>query len=81
MFFFFMFHSQDVISDIEEKALAIWSPEQIAGAPAPYSMSRRRKVCRWLCDRYLYKGNLKVLRRKGKIYGIKAATGESTQGP
>ena len=75
-----MFHSQEIISYIEEKLLATWSPEQIASAPAPYPMPSWRTIYRWLYDRYLLKGNLKVLRRKGKSHGMKETRGKFNKG-
>ena len=62
-----MFWSEELIKYIEEKLLATWSPEQIANAPSPFEkMPSARTIYRWLYDRYLLNGNLKVLRRKGK---------------
>ena len=75
-----MFHSQEVISYIEEKLLATWSPEQIACTPAPMPMPSWRTIYRWLYGRYLLKGNLKVLRRKGKSHGIKETRGKFNKG-
>ena len=71
-----MFRSPEVISYIEEKLLATWSPEQIACTPAPVPMPSWRTIYRWLYDRYLLKGNLKVLRRKGKSHGVKETRGK-----
>ena len=71
-----MFHSQAVLSYIEEKLLATWSPEQIASTPAPVPVPSWRTIYRWLYDRYLLKGNLKVLRRKGKSHGVKETRGK-----
>ncbi len=48
-----IFHSQEVISYIEEKLLATWSPEQIASTPAPVPIPSWRTIYRWLYDRYL----------------------------
>ena len=75
-----MFHSQEIISYIEEKLQATWSPEQIASAPAPYPMPSCRTIYRWLYDRYLLNGNLKVLRRKGKSHGVKETRGKFNKG-
>ena len=75
-----MFHSQEVVTYIEEKLLATWSPEQIASTPAPIPMPSWRTIYRWLYDRYLLKGNLKVLRRKGKSHGVKETRGKFSKG-
>ena len=62
-----MFWNADLISYIEEKLLATWSPEQISNTPSPFEkMPSTRTIYRWLYDKYLLKGNLKVLRRKGR---------------
>ena len=47
-----MFHSQAVITYIEEKLLATWSPEQIASTPAPVPVPSWRTIYRWIYDRY-----------------------------
>ena len=62
-----MFWKADLVSYIEEKLLATWSPEQISNTPSPFEkMPSPRTIYRWLYDKYLLKGNLKVLRRKGR---------------
>lgn len=75
-----MFQSQELISYIEEKLLATWSPEQIACSPAPLPMPSWRTIYRWLYDKYLLNGNLKVLRRKGKSHGAKETRGKFNKG-
>ena len=75
-----MFQSKELISYIEEKLLATWSPEQIVNAPAPLKMPSCRTIYRWLYERYLLKGNLKVLRRKGKSHTIKETRGKFNKG-
>lgn len=60
--------------------LATWSPEQIASTPAPVPMPSWRTIYRWLYDRYLLKGNLKILRRKGKSHGVKETRGKFSKG-
>ena len=75
-----MFQSQELISYIEEKLLATWSPEQIACSPAPQPMPSWRTIYRWLYDKYLLNGNLKVLRRKGKSHGAKETRGKFNKG-
>lgn len=75
-----MFRSQELIAYIEEKLLATWSPEQIACSPSPYDMPSVRTIYRWLYDKYLLNGNLKVLRRKGKSHGNKETRGKFNKG-
>ena len=75
-----LFHSQEVITYIEEKLLATWSPEQIASTPAPIPMPSWRTIYRWLYDRYLLNGNTKVLRHKGKSHGVKETRGKFSKG-
>ena len=76
-----MFWSQELIKYIEEKLLATWSPEQIANAPAPFEkMPSARTIYRWIYDKYLLNGNLKVLRRKGKSHLGKETRGKFNLG-
>ena len=67
-----MFHSQEVIEYINEKLKATWSPEQIACTPCELKMPSWRTIYRWIYEKYLVNGNLKVLRRKGKSHGSNA---------
>ena len=72
-----MFWSQELIKYIEEKLLATWSPEQIANAPSPLKkMPSARTIYRWIYEKYLLNGNLKVLRRKGKSHLGKETRGK-----
>ena len=75
-----MFHSQEVIDYIEEKLRATWSPEQIACTPCEMKMPSWRTIYRWIYEKYLVKGNLKVLRRKGKSHGVKETRGKYSKG-
>ena len=75
-----MFHSQEVIEYIEEKLRATWSPEQIACTPCELKMPGWRTIYRWIYEKYLVKGNLKVLRRKGKSHGSKETRGKYNKG-
>ena len=75
-----MFQSQEIVSYIEDKLLATWSPEQIASTPAPVPLPSWRTIYRWLYDRYLLNGNLKVLRRKGRSHGVKETRGKFNKG-
>ena len=76
-----MFWSEELIQYIEEKLLATWSPEQIANAPSPFEkMPSARTIYRWIYDKYLLNGNLKVLRRKGKSHLGKETRGKFNLG-
>ena len=76
-----MFWSEELIKYIEEKLLATWSPEQIANAPSPFEkMPSARTIYRWIYDKYLLNGNLKVLRRKGKSHLGKETRGKFNLG-
>lgn len=56
-----MFSNEQVIAYIEEKLLATWSPEQIASTPSPVPLPSWRTIYRWIYEKYLLNGNLKVL--------------------
>ena len=75
-----MFHSQEVIDYIEEKLRATWSPEQIACTPCELKLPSWRTIYRWIYEKYLVNGNLKVLRRKGKSHGVKETRGKYSKG-
>ena len=76
-----MFWSEELIKYIEEKLLATWSPEQIANAPSPFEkMPSARTIYRWIYEKYLLNGNLKVLRRKGKSHLGKETRGKFNLG-
>lgn len=61
-----MFHSQEVIDYIEEKLWTTWSPEQITCTPCELKVPSWRMIYRWIYEKYLVNGDLKVLRRKEK---------------
>lgn len=72
-----MFWQPEMIKYIEDKLLATWSPEQISCAPSPFAkMPSWRTIYRWIYDKYLLNGNLKVLRRKGKSHINKESRGK-----
>ena len=75
-----MFRSQAAIEYINEKLKATWSPEQIACTPCGLKMPSWRTIYRWLYEKYLVNGNLKVLRRKGKSHGVKETRGKYNKG-
>ena len=66
-----MYWHEETIQYINEKLKATWSPEQIACAPAPVKVPSWRTIYRWIYEKYLVNGNLKVLRRKGKTHAGK----------
>ena len=61
-----MFWNQEVIDYINEKLKLTWSPEQTANAPADIKVPSFKTIYRWIDEKYLVNGNLKVLRKKGK---------------
>ncbi len=61
-----MFGKQELLDYIEEKLLATWSPEQISKTSCGLKMPSFKTIYRWLYEKYLLNGNLKVLRKKGK---------------
>lgn len=75
-----MFWNQEVIDYINEKLQATWSPEQIACTPCDLALPSWRTIYRWIYEKYLVNGNLKVLRRKGKTRGIKETRGKYNKG-
>ncbi len=75
-----MFHSQEVIDYINAKLEATWSPEQISCTPCELKMPSWRTIYRWIYEKYLVNGNLKVLRHKGKSHGTKETRGKYSKG-
>lgn len=75
-----MYQSQEVIDYINEKLKATWSPEQISCTPCGLKMPSWRTIYRWLYEKYLVNGNLKVLRRKGKSHAVKETRGKYNKG-
>ena len=75
-----MFRSQATIEYRNEKLKATWSPEQIACTPCGLKMPGWRTIYRWIYEKYLVNGNLKVLRRKGKSHGVKETRGKYNKG-
>ena len=51
---------------IEDKLNKTWSPEQIAKTPCEIKMPSFKTIYRWIYEGYLVKGNVKVLRKRGK---------------
>ena len=76
-----MFWTSGVVPYIESKLLETWSPEQISQTPSPFEkMPSTRTIYRWIYDKYLLNGNLKVLRRKGKSHLGKETRGKYNLG-
>lgn len=75
-----MFQKQEIIDYINEKLLLTWSPEQIACTPCDMKLPSWRTIYRWIYEKYLVNGNLKVLRRKGKSHGFKETRGKYNKG-
>ena len=61
-----VFRNNEVIEYINEKLLLTWSPEQISNTPCNIKMPSFKTIYRWIYEKYLVKGNLSVLRKKGK---------------
>lgn len=61
-----MFWNEEVIAYINEKLQLTWSPEQIASTPCHLKIPSFKTIYRWIYEKYLVKGNVNVLRRKGK---------------
>ena len=61
-----MFWNEEVIKYINEKLYLTWSPEEISKTPCKLKMPSFKTIYRWLYEGYVVKGNVKVLRRKGK---------------
>ena len=55
-----MFWNQPVVTYIEEKLRATWSPEQIACTPCDLTLPSQRTIYRWIYDKYLVHENLKA---------------------
>ena len=69
-------HMYDIPTYYEEKLKATWSPEQMACTPCELKMPSWRTIYRWIYEKYLVSGNLKVLRRKGKSHGSMETRGK-----
>ena len=75
-----MFWNEEVIAYIEEKLKATWSPEQIACTPCELTIPSWRTIYRWIYEKYLVNGNLKVLRRKGKATASRKPAANTPRG-
>lgn len=61
-----MFWNKEVIDYINEKLLLTWSPEQIANTPCELKLPSFKTIYRWIYEKYLVNGDVRVLRKKGK---------------
>ena len=61
-----MFWNEEVINYINDKLRSTWSPEQIANTPCELKMPSFKTIYRWIYEKYLVDGDVKVLRKKGK---------------
>lgn len=76
-----MFGNKQAIDYINEKLQQTWSPEQIAGTPCEgLKLPSFKTIYRWIYEKYLVKGNVKVLRRKGKTRKRLGTGGRFTTG-
>ncbi len=73
-------HMYDIPTYYEEKLRATWSPEQIAFTPCELKIPSWRTIYRWIYEKYLVNGNLKVLRGKGKSHGSRETRGKYSKG-
>ncbi len=61
-----MFWNEKVIDYINDKLRSTWSPEQIANTPCELKMPFLKIIYRWIYEKYLVSGDVKVLKKKGK---------------
>ena len=61
-----MFRNREIPDYIEDKLNKTWPPEQIAKTPCEIKTPSFKTIYRWIYQGYLVKGNVKVLRKKGK---------------
>lgn len=61
-----VFWDRKVLDYIEEKLSLTWSPEQISNTPCEFKLPSFKTIYRWLYEGYICKGDVKVLRKKGK---------------
>lgn len=76
-----MFRDKEVIDYINEKLALTRSPEQIANTPYEgMKLPGFKTIYRWIYEKYLVKGNVKELRRKGKTRKRLGTGGRFTTG-
>ena len=61
-----VFWDRKVLDYIEEKLSLTWSPEQISNSNCELKLPSFKTIYRWLYEGYICKGNVNVLRKKGK---------------
>ena len=61
-----MFWNEEVIYYINDKLRNTWSPEQIANTSCELKLPSFKTIYRWIYEKYLVNGDVKVLRKKGK---------------
>ena len=61
-----VFWDRKVLDYIEEKLSLTWSPEQISNSNCEFKLPSFKTIYRWLYEGYICKGNVNVLRKKGK---------------
>lgn len=75
-----MFWDTEVISYINEMLQLTWSPEQISSTPCHLKMPSFKTIYRWIYEKYLVNGDVKVLRKKGKTRKRLGNSGRFTTG-
>lgn len=75
-----VFWDRKVLDYIEEKLSLTWSPEQISNTPCEFKLPSFKTIYRWLYEGYICKGNVKVLRKKGKTRKRLGNSGRFTTG-
>ena len=75
-----MFHSQEVLDYIEEKLRATGRRSRSPVPLCELKLPSWRTIYRWIYEKYLVNGNLKVLRHKGKSHGVKETRGKYSKG-
>lgn len=75
-----MFGNEEIVNYINEKLSLTWSPEQIANTPCGLKIPSFKTIYRWLYEGYISKGDVKVLRRKGKTHKRLGTAGRFTTG-
>ena len=75
-----LFGEKEVLDYIEEKLLQTWSPEQISNSESKLKLPSFKTIYRWIYSGYLCKGDVKVLRRKGRTRNRLGNGGRFTTG-
>lgn len=75
-----MFWNDEVIAYINEKLQLTWSPEQIASTPCHLKIPSFKTIYRWIYEKYLVNGDVKVLRKKGNTRKRLGTAGRFTTG-